>query len=200
MASQLDRDFSRRTEEQITALARAGNPDAFGELFERNHRRSTQLALSIVSNPLVAEEVVSQSFYKAFIHLEQLTGQHFHSWFNTIVVNECYQHLRTGARKTHVPLEHDQLGHAVQLQASPEESPEARARSSELMRLLLRDVGRLPVNLRMPLLLSLRQQSLVQISQELGISVASAKSRLFRARNELKRRARRYLPSKAQCA
>jgi RNA polymerase sigma factor (sigma-70 family) len=195
MPAHLLRDLSDSSEEQITALARAGNADAFGELFERNHRRSTQLALSILSNPVIAEEVISQSFYKAYIHIDKLHGIHFRSWFNSIVVNECYQHLRNTARTRQVLLESEVEASDAALPAtSLSENPEARVGSSELMALLAKDVGKLPPNLRMPLLLSLRQRSLAEIAQELGISVSCAKSRLFRARTHLKRRVARYLP------
>ena len=188
------RDLSLSSDDQITALACAGNRDAFGELIQRNYRKSSQIAFKIVGNPVVVEDLLSECAYKAYVHLDQLVGGQFAPWFNRIVVNECYQYLRVKRRTRQVVPADDMKFDVVATIASPELNPEAQAGSSELAALLAKEISRLPQELKVPLLLSLRRRSILEIGQELGISVPAAKSRLFRARNHLRRRASRYLP------
>ena len=200
MAIAVSRDLSLGSEERVIQLARAGSREAFGELVRRHHTAATRLAIAIVTNPFVAEDAVAQSWYKAFLHLNQFSGDHFATWFKRIVINECYQHLRSSARNRNVSL--DDGGEAVQFEslAAPEMDPEIQAGSAEMVALLSREVERLPEKLRVPLMMSLHQRSLVEIGEELGISLTATKSRLFRARDHLRRRVLRHFPAKARRA
>jgi len=188
------RFLTQGSDRELTVLAVAGNREAFVELVNRNYHRSSQVALSILSNRSSLEDVMSESLCKAYMHLNQLVGGQFSPWFNRIVINESYQHLRGAYPRKQLSLDNelalDRLGAIV----SSEGSPESQAGCSELARLLSEEIDRLPLHLKTPLLMNLHQRSVTEIGQELGISESAAKSRLFRARNLLKRRLQRLQP------
>ena len=85
-----DRPLRQRPDVDVAELARTGCSDALAELVHRNYIRSHRLALSIIRNPATAEEVISDAFAKAFVHIGQFAGGcAFSSWFSSIVINEC---------------------------------------------------------------------------------------------------------------
>jgi RNA polymerase sigma-70 factor (ECF subfamily) len=171
-------------EEQVTAMAQSGSQDAFGELVYRNHARSSQIAHSIIPNPAVVEDVVSQSFYKALIHLDQFVHRSsFSSWFNRIVINECYQWLRSSHWHEHISVDDQEASPEKAEIASRDADPETRASSDQLTRLLLQEISRIPVHLREPLMMQLHLHSLEEIARSLGISEAAVKSRVYRAKD-----------------
>ena len=189
------------SEEQLVVLAKAGDGDAFCELVLRNREKARQAAFAIVSNSAVAEDVILQSIYKAYARLSQLDGHDFGAWFHRIVVNECYQHFRRARPDRHVSLEkqgylEEELGRCGHL-VSDQNDPEKQTGPRELVDLLACEVGRLPLNLRIPLAMALRQQTLMEIGEELGISLSATKSRLLRARRLLRQRIVRHLPTRA---
>jgi RNA polymerase sigma factor (sigma-70 family) len=200
MPTSLSRDLSCGLEERVVALAQSGNRDAFGELVRRHHTASKRLAVAIVSNPVVAEDAVSQAWYKAYVHLDQFSGDHFATWFKRIVINECYQHLRSTARSRQVSLDDGTNTIQIESLTAAGMDPEVQAGSAEMVGLLRREIERLPEKLRVPLMMSLHQRPVVEIGEELGITLTATKSRLFRARDHLRRRVMRHFPGRVRRA
>ena len=86
-------------EAAIVAQARLGNTGAFNELLRRYERKIFRLALHITQNREDAEDVLQESFLKAYEHLDQFQGQSkFYTWIVRIAVNQALMKLRK--RKT----------------------------------------------------------------------------------------------------
>ena len=82
-------------EANLVAQARHGNTGAFGELAERYQRNIFRLAQNITQNREDAEDVLQETFMKAYEHLPDFEGNSkFYTWLVRIAVNEALMKLR----------------------------------------------------------------------------------------------------------
>jgi RNA polymerase sigma-70 factor (ECF subfamily) len=112
-----------------------------------------------------------------------------------IVVNQCLMRLRKARRARFAYLDDpgSEEGNVKMELADTAETPEEKLGRGEVEALLRREVNCIPPLLREPLLLreSMRL-SLTEVAERLGITEAAAKSRLLRARRELRARLTRH--------
>src|SRR5438270_13481403 len=86
-------------ESQLVAQSRAGGTAAFNELVRRYERKIFRLAQHITQNREDAEDVLQETFLKAYEHLDQFKGDaKFYTWIVRIAVNQALMKLRR--RKT----------------------------------------------------------------------------------------------------
>src|SRR6476469_9080371 len=86
-------------EANLVAQARQGDTGSFGELTERYQRNIFRLAQNITQNREDAEDVLQETFMKAYEHLPEFHGDSkFYTWIVRIAVNEALMKLRR--RKT----------------------------------------------------------------------------------------------------
>jgi RNA polymerase sigma-70 factor, ECF subfamily len=79
----------------LVAAAKARDTRAFELLVERHERRIFSMAQRITRNREDAEDVVQQSFQKAFIHLKKFEGKSLlYNWLTQIAINEALMLLR----------------------------------------------------------------------------------------------------------
>ena len=79
----------------MVARAREGDLAAFNELVNRYSRKIYRLAKHITQNDEDAEDVLQETFLKAFEHLGDFQGQSkFYTWIVRIAVNESLMKLR----------------------------------------------------------------------------------------------------------
>ncbi len=82
-------------EKELVRLAKAGDAEAFRQLFERHNRRAFALALGVVRNPDDALDIVQDAFIKAHRYLPKFEGtSSFYTWLYRIVMNLAIDHLR----------------------------------------------------------------------------------------------------------
>src|SRR5262245_29429050 len=82
-------------EASLVALARQGDTAAFNELTERYQRNIFRLAQNITQNREDAEDVLQETFLKAYEHLPEFHGDSkFYTWLVRIGVNEALMKLR----------------------------------------------------------------------------------------------------------
>lgn len=178
---------------ELVTRAQRGDDSAFAELMRRTAGASMRLATSILRNHHLAEEEVQNAYFKAWQHIDQFQGGSlFLTWISRIVVNQCLMHLRGLRRSKLISIESvtDSHGNARQLDlADQEASAEARVCVESQAVVLSREIGKLPARLRHALVLrDMEEMSTVEAAASLGISAAALKSRLLRARVELRRR------------
>jgi RNA polymerase sigma-70 factor (ECF subfamily) len=90
----------------LVAAAKATDTRAFELLVERHERKIFSMAQRITRNREDAEDVVQQSFQKAFIHLKQFEGKSlFSTWLTRIAINEALMLLRRKRGSHEVPIE-----------------------------------------------------------------------------------------------
>jgi RNA polymerase sigma factor (sigma-70 family) len=182
-------DGTQHTDEQLVALARSGDKDAFGCLVERHQPLAMRMALRMVPHADIAGELVQEGVLQAYLSLNCLReAMRFGSWLCGIVLNLCRGYIRS---QRVVTLSWEELDGGVWLAQSPliEATPDPQqvAEDRELHRTVLCAVRALPQGERAAtLLFYYGQMSLQEIAMLLGISTAAVKVRLHRARTRLK--------------
>jgi RNA polymerase sigma-70 factor (ECF subfamily) len=175
----------------LVAAAKARDARAFELLVKRHERKIFSMVYRITRNREDAEDVVQQSFHKAFIHLKKFQGNSlFHTWLTRIAINEALMLLRRKRGLQEVPIEESSMKteSALQLELpdsapNPEDSCLDREQEQVLSAALnkLRPGIRKAIELRELGELSTRQTSLV-----MGLSVAAVKGRVFHGRRKLR--------------
>jgi|HubBroStandDraft_6_1064221.scaffolds.fasta_scaffold64664_2 RNA polymerase sigma factor (sigma-70 family) len=177
-------------DEQLVAAAKRGDELAFESLFRRYQRRIFALAFRYMRVREDAEDIVQQTFYNAFIHLHQFEWRSsFSTWATRIAINQALMMLRKRRALHEVPIDdlNNDEGRTSVLEpvdASPD--PEANYLQGEKARILSSAMRRLrPGTRRAFELKELGELSARETAGHMGVSVATIKTRVFRARREL---------------
>jgi RNA polymerase sigma-70 factor (ECF subfamily) len=162
--------------------SRRGDPSAFGALVERHHEAVYRLALSIVGDTDVAQDVAQDAFVKALRGLAGFRGDAtFRSWLLTIATNEARAMLRRKGRRRESALEDVPAISAGD--RSPEEEAIEGDDSARARRMLARlpEKQRLAVSLRVDEGLSFRE-----IGEIIGSSEGAARVNYFHGIHKLR--------------
>lgn len=186
-------------DDELVKLSQGGRDDAFSELMRRNYHSAFKLAVSIVRERHEAEDEVQNAFWKAFQHIGQFQqDSKFSTWLARIVVNQCLMRLRQTRRVRFLFLDETLIGEDRNTKELVDAGagPEAQVGSKELAILLENEIRRIPPLLRNAFLLrDVNELPMPQVAERLGISVSAAKSRLSRARTELRNRLEKHCGS-----
>lgn len=185
-----------RTDEELVRAAQNSEEAAFAELMRRHSAASFKLAVSILRDPHEAEDEVQNAYWKAYRHIGQFEfGSRFSTWMTRIVMNQCLMRLRQARRAKFLYLDETLPGEdRVNLELPDQsETPEEELGRKEMAQLVEREIRRIPPLLRNALVLrEVNELPMPEVAERLGISVAAAKSRLLRARHELRARLEKY--------
>jgi RNA polymerase sigma-70 factor (ECF subfamily) len=181
---------------QLVTLAKHGDREAFGELIRRHRSRCINLAASILRNRGEAEEETQNACWKAFKHIDQFQGEaEFCTWLLRIVQNQCLMLLRQRRQAQFVRLDDrspEGGNEPIQL-PTPDADPEGELGKREVLQALQLEIRRIPPLLRKVVLMrDVEELSMHDLATRLGITVPAAKSRLLRARAELRLRMLRH--------
>lgn len=191
--------FQGILDEELVDRAQQGDQSAFTELIERHQSSALKLALSILRDKGDAEDEVQNACWKAFEHLKQFNRDaKFSTWFSRIVVNQCLMRLRKVKRAKLFYMDDTQVGEdVVTLELRDDSpSPEDELGDREVAEVLENEINRIPPLLRKVFLLrDVEEVEMPEVAKQLGISVAAAKSRLLRARLELRERLQKHQSS-----
>ena len=180
------------TDSQLVAIARQGQHSAFDELVRRHRQRCVDLASFFLRNRGDAEDQVQIALLKAYEHLDQFQGEaEFATWLARIVANECLMLMRSRRRARFLYLDEiPSAPKAVPIQLSDAgPDPEGELAYQQLTSVVRQEINRIPSLLRKVMLLrDVQGLPMVEVADQLGISVPAAKSRLVRARTELRSR------------
>jgi len=184
------------TDLQLVALVRQGDDHAFGVLTQRHWRRCVDLGCYFLRNRSEAEDQAQNAILKAYQHFDQYQGDaDFSTWLARIVANECLMLMRSRRRARFVYLDEppsDLKPVPIQVPSTGPD-PEGALAYSQLNQILQSEVKRIPPLMRDVMLLRhLQELPMKSVAEKLGISVSAAKSRLVRARAELRVRMERY--------
>lgn len=175
-------------EETLITLARQGDLDAFNGIVVAYQSLAYNVAYRTLQDEDAAADAVQDSFVKAFRSLLSFQGGSFKSWLIRIVVNTCYDVLRS--RQRHPQTSIDDLpeeGEYAPYLVDPAESPERYAERMELSQLIELGISRLPPDQRLALTLcDVHGYSYEEISAIAGMPMGTVKSRINRARGRLR--------------
>jgi len=192
-------------EAAIIAQARLGNTSAFSELLRRYERKIFRLALHITQNREDAEDVLQESFLKAYEHLDQFQGQSkFYTWIVRIAVNQALMKLRKRKADRSLSLDEtidtgeDNISREI---AAWDENPEQKYSRDELNRILTSAIdGLAPIYRAVFVLRDIDGLSTEEAAEALDLSVPAVKSRLLRARLQLREKLTRFFRRKGDDA
>ena len=192
-------------EAAIIAQARLGNTGAFNELLRRYERKIFRLALHITQNREDAEDVLQESFLKAYEHLDQFQGQSkFYTWIVRIAVNQALMKLRKRKSDRSISLDEtidtgeDNISREI---AAWDENPEQQYSREELQRILTSAIdGLAPIYRAVFVLRDIDGLSTEEAAEALDLSVPAVKSRLLRARLQLREKLTRFFKRKGDDA
>src|SRR5258708_10177588 len=185
-------------EEVLVSAAKNGNQRAFELLVERHQQRMLAFARRYTRVREDAEDVVQQTFQKAFIHLNKFQGKSsFSTWVTRIAINEALMLMRRSHALREIPVD-DSNDHGVAASAMeiPDASPdpETSYMRREREQILSETLGNLRPRLRLAIALrELAELSTEETARRMGISVGAVKGRLFHARKKLRAKLSRYM-------
>jgi len=177
------------SDEALVAGAKMGHGSFFDELHERHRERMFRVARRITRHREDAQDAVQESFLCAYVHLEKFDERaKFSTWLTRIAINAALMKIRKNRVSRKVGGK--DAGNAVGRSDSVPNPEEICARTEQ--KAALRDaIAKLRPRLQSVVELhDLRECSLQETAEALGISVPAAKARLFHARAALRRTAK----------
>ncbi len=175
------------SEEALIARALRRDPDALAALMRRNNRRLYRAAWGILRDEQEAEDIVQESYLKAFAGLAKFRGEAaLSTWLTRIVINEALMRRRKPKR-----LVLGEFENVVQLRRpesteEPAENPEGAAMRGQLRGYLESAVGNLPEEQRAVFVLrALEELSVEETAQVLDLNPQTVRTRFMRARRRL---------------
>ncbi len=183
-----------RNEEMIVEAARSGNQEAFATLANLYEQKVYRLAVNITKNHEDAEDVRQEALFKAYTNLERFRGgSRFYTWLTRIALNEALMKLRERRPGREVSLDElietgDQTSVHWEV-PDGRQDPEERCSSREVETRMRDAIASLDLPCRLVLLLrDIEDYSNQETAELLGVSMTTVKTRLRRARNDLKER------------
>ena len=188
-------------ETALVAKAKAGDVEAFSELVRHYDRRIFRMAKQITQNDDDAEDVLQESFLKAYTHLDHFQGNSkFYTWVVRIAVNEALMKLRKRKSSKTVSLdEPTDTGEDTMVReiAVWDEDPEQKYSRDELREILDKAVESLKPAFRTVFVLrDIEELSTEETASALDISIPAVKSRLLRARLQLREKLTKFFRRK----
>jgi RNA polymerase sigma-70 factor, ECF subfamily len=178
-------------EEPLIAQARGGNSEAFSELVWKHSRHIYGVSLRILKNHEDAEDNLQNVFCKVYKNLHRFEGRsRFSTWLVRIAINEALMRIRkqrseqTAGQTDLSPTEHDEG--AVPEAEDRHLNPELQYIANELAAKAFQNLH--PSLKKTFLLNKVEGWTHRELAGTLGITVASVKSRIFRARARMQQR------------
>jgi RNA polymerase sigma-70 factor (ECF subfamily) len=187
------------TDVELVARVGAGDESAFEQLFKRHRRRVALIAGRFFRQREQIEEVLQESFTKAFFALPDFSNQQetsFAAWLARIAFNASYDELRRIKRRPESAPGNVNEDEADWLQESlRDESPNADIESAAIARDLAgKLLARLSPEDRLVLvMLDVEEMPVAEIAQAFNWSMSKVKVRAHRARASLRRVLNRFL-------
>ena len=172
----------------VLARARQGDSDAFRALVETHSRQVFRLAFRMTGNEQDAEDVVQESFLRAYKQLGRFESRaNFGTWLYRIVSN-CSVDLMRAKQARHDQVRGDSIDEgAMELPAVDVPGPERMAQSAEIDRRVqdaLRELS--PLERAAFTLRHYEGRTIEEISSTLGLGTSAAKHSVFRAVKKLR--------------
>jgi len=192
-----------QSDEDLVELAKSGDDTAFPELVKRYSRRILRVARNITNHEEDSEDVLQETFMKAYTHLAGFQGNSkFYTWLVRIAMNESLMKLRKRKSGKLVSLDEElNTGEDTMIReiAVWEGNPEDTYSQEELREILDKTISSLPEGFRSVFMLrDVEEFSTEETAEALDLSIPAVKSRLLRARLQLREKLTRLFKSKGE--
>jgi RNA polymerase sigma-70 factor (ECF subfamily) len=200
----LSKQFTCVNHVPLPVKDRTGQTYCYNCVIETHQSQAYNLARRLLSDWSLAEDAVQESFVSGYRAFAQFRGQNLKAWLMRIVANSCRDMLRSQRARPTVPLDptptdsDDPTSSAVDL-PSDQPSPEDLTVRNELRRTIESALASLSPDRRLAIVLvDVQGFSYEEAAQVMNCSLGTVKSRISRARGELReylRRAGELLPA-----
>ncbi len=156
-----------------------GDKSAFQVLVKRHKEKVRNIIYMTMNNSALVDDIAQEVFITVYKNLKHFRFEsQFTTWLYRVTVNRCKDYLRRiNVRKIFSPIED---GYEVSEYSTP-------AESNDISKIVMDAISKLPVKLRMPLILKdIEGFSYQEISETLKCEMGTVKSRIFRGREKLK--------------
>lgn len=185
-------DYASLDDPALVALVRSGERQAFRHIMQRCNQRLFRVARAVIGEDSEAEDVLQESYMRAYHKLDSFRGDStLLTWLTTIVLNEARGRLRK--RHTMVGLEQvdaasDDTHQVIQFPSKyGSEDPAASAARSQIRHLLEHAIDGLPPAFRIVYMMrEVEEFSVEETASQLGVKAETVKTRLHRARRLLR--------------
>lgn len=183
--------FIHDEEKDLVTAAQRGDLNAFNVLIGRYQNLLFGIALRMLNDEDTAADAVQEALISAFSKFRTFRGGSLRSWLARVTVNACYDELRRKRRQREVPLEQFNMeGEEVEdlmWMIDPAARPEERYESFELESAIQRSLDQLtPAYREVVVLVDIEGLSYEEASIAAGVPVGTVKSRLARARLQMR--------------
>jgi len=169
----MELQLNQLSEEELVAASKTGDRAAYAALVRRHTRRVYAVCLGVLGNTSDIEDIFQDTFVKGLTKLNSLRdNSQFGPWISQIARNLCRDHYRKVQRRRRL-----QERHPMEDATTPNDFVDLHAALESL-----------PEQHRLPLMLFYFDgKSSEKLAEELNLTKAGACTRLFRARNELRK-------------
>jgi RNA polymerase sigma-70 factor (ECF subfamily) len=184
-------------ESALIHSAQNGSLDSFNQLVLNHQNMMFRIALRILNDESAADDATQNAMIQAFRNLKSFRGGSFRSWLARVTVNASYDEMRRWRRQPSLSFEQvnsdgeeiESLPWMVDLSAGPEE----RFDSFELREALQHCVKELHSDYRLVVVLvDVEGMSYEEVARVANIPIGTVKSRLARARMQLRKSLQSY--------
>lgn len=157
----------------------AGDTSAFQILVKKHKEKVRNIVYMTMNNSALVDDIAQEVFITVYRNLKHFRFEsQFTTWLYRITVNKCKDYLRKmNVRRIFSPLEEGS-------EVSEFETP---VENKDISKIVMDAISKLPVKLRMPLILKdIEGFSYQEISESLSCEMGTVKSRIFRGREKLK--------------
>jgi RNA polymerase sigma-70 factor, ECF subfamily len=174
-----------QTDAATVALARGGDSEAFRALVDRHSRAVYRLAYRMTGNPSDAEDVVQETFLKAYKQLSRFESRaNFGTWLHRIAVNCSIDLIRSRPHREagHDTADLETIGGAESGNEAAQTTPERLMLSTEVQDRINSAMSALSARERAAFMLRhFEGHSIEDISRSLGLKSNATKHSIFRA-------------------
>jgi len=187
------------SDQDVVERVLSGETSLFEIIMQRYNQRLFRTIRAMVPDDAEAEDVLQESYVRAYHHLRQFEGRaRFSTWLTRIAIHEVMARRRKSRRFTSLEDHEHRRGQNDRWHRT-ERTPEEHASSSELRCVLERAIRQMPESLRLVFMLrEVEGLDTGETAHCLEISAGSVKVRLFRARSQLRSSIDRELGANAR--
>ncbi|WDR04532.1 RNA polymerase sigma factor [Devosia rhodophyticola] len=185
---------SVHSESELVEQARLGNETAIRKLIKANNQRLFRIAWGVVRNDSEAEDVVQETYVRAFTHLDGFLGTaRFSTWLTRIALNDAIGRVRKRRPMTDLDaLENAGMADpglaALQPISLAPGTADSEVDRTQMRTLLENAISQLPETFRLVFLMrDVEGCSVNETAEQLGLKPETVKTRLHRARQALRR-------------
>jgi RNA polymerase sigma-70 factor (ECF subfamily) len=188
----------REDDMTLVVAAESGRNQAFEVLVGRYRGRILRVVLRFTRNRADAEDVVQQSFQKAFVQLRQFHGDSsFSTWLTRIAINEALMWLRRKRARPEMAIDQSRPTDETALPLDfpdPGLGPEESCLQRERKQMLFAAMNELTPGIGTAIRLrELEELSTEETARRMGLSVGAVKARVFHGRKRLRERLKHFV-------